>query len=542
MRNKKEALILSFILILTVSFFVRFVGLVSFQKGVDGDEADVGIFLLEKVNATGGYINTGDGYSRVGKERGYFHGFSKIYYRPLIKIFTPSIALLKFTTLATGLILLATLMILLRMVYDDFFEKRKKEAPDHDHILFLSWLYIAIPPLLLVIWNLKAKPEFLDTLIIGQILFILTLKLTKDSFPLLLIFLAGVTSGLGFSGQPMMVYYILPAVIFIILRFLPQFKLKKAVQSLLAGLSGGLLGVTPLIIYNAKRGWPILHYLGADIIEGPYDTAVKRVSGFFNEAYPMLTGVRNEWKSYNDLLPEPYDRIVVALVSLLILLAVLFFVWRLIKQRQFQNVGLFVIGLGCFFAIVAQSNFASFLAEPRRVLPFYSLYFPLILYALLSLDRFLKKGHALLKQTPVLVLVLLIAINTFVISKTAYSFDPASGSRFTKSREQAGNTLISLGINRIYTHTWIGDPITFESQGRILWKYFPFSKYPSYAGFNFKPTLENAAIVLYKDESVVSTLKGLGFKSLEIEDLAVFPNLSNYTESYDQILDKVDSL
>lgn len=529
-QRKLTYTILSFILI--ISFFTRLTGLVTFQKTINGEEGGMGVYLLQKK----GIIQK---YKTPPSNRGYFHGFAKFYYLPLLIFFNPTIALIKFTNLIISLIFVFLLAITLKIIYDDFYEKKKKTWESFV-LLLLNWLYIAIPPLLLVIWSLKVRPDFLDTLVLGQLLFILSIKIVKKDFPLTLAFLISFLSTLGFTAQPLIIYYIIPSVIYIFLNFIPKLQLKKFIKLIILGFFGSVLGILPLIIYRKRNALLLIKFLNSKIIEGPYDSPLKRIFGFLKEAYPMFINLRTESSHTNNLIHTPYDKIVYILISVLILIPIFYSILDLPKKRFNKSINLFIIGIISFFTIIYMSNFASFLSEPRRVLPFYSFYFPLIFYALLLLYNSIKHNK-FLKYIPFVVVILLILTDTLILAKTAYEFNPNKLSKIYRDRKLAVNNLLKNHIYYIYTVSWIGNPITTESQGKILWSHFPLSNLSSPLGFNFEKRLKNAGIVLFKnepkDQLLITTLKNMKIPNKIIDqDLILFYNLENYFRNYNELL------
>ncbi len=137
-----------------------------------------------------------------------------------------------------------------------------KEAFNKWSVGLLAAALLAIPPVNVTLYTTATQGGYGETLLIGNLLFLLALKNVKSYHPAMLC-LWGFLAGLGFWADGLTMVYSVPAAIYLLLAFLRQRAGVKMVLSRLAVIAGGaLLGLLPVWVYIIQNGLqPLIHDL-----------------------------------------------------------------------------------------------------------------------------------------------------------------------------------------------------------------------------------------------------------------------------------------
>ncbi len=331
----------------------------------------------------------------------------------------------------------------------------------------LSGLLVAIPPAFLALWSLKARGGYIEIMVFGQLMILLTMRIAKRGTVLLWeAGLLGLLAGLALWTNPLIGVYMLPIAIYLLLA------LRKKVVGvwLVPAAAGVFVGAYPLLEYNLTHrlatadamlggGWSLReapHYLGE----------------FFRVSLPILAGFAQASSSQQLFWPRfasswaGHSQVAVglAIFSLAVLAAGGRALLDLLRGRSQGNSGksLLVLLLVVVPTVFVVSKFRDLVTEPRYLLPLYS-GIPLIAAAILETRRV----RAWLP--PLLAAVILIGnlLSIATLDPALNLPDTAIGSR-AANRAELIDFLLSRGLNRVYTDYWIAYPLAFESGERVV--------------------------------------------------------------------------
>src|SRR5438105_2160408 len=113
--------------------------------------------------------------------------------------------------------------------------------------------YLALPPAMWAVWSTKARGGYAELLFLGEALLLATLVLAGSRAWTIAAFW-GLLVGLSLWTHLLAVVYVLPALVYLILRRRKCWALKEIGVAAL----GVALGLAPLIFDNLAHGWPTL--------------------------------------------------------------------------------------------------------------------------------------------------------------------------------------------------------------------------------------------------------------------------------------------
>ena len=338
-----------------------------------------------------------------------------------------------------------------------------------------SALYAAIPPSMLIIWGLKAGAGYIVVLVLGTVSLSLALDLRVRASPAKIVVLSLVLA-LGLWVQYVTGYYVAALILVMasakILRVGPEHPLPGPAKALAVVLMVGvLLGVYGLLSRLAALP-PLADFL-------------RNLVGLFTTALPVLLGFLQPSVSDALFTSQVTKQGLFYILAVALTVAACLAVVGIGAQRLKEGDNLLllfgavtVIAFSLFFTVF-RLPFA-LLQEPRYLLPLYSA-IPLAVFALFLLLR------RLVWLRPVL-LAGLLAFNLH----GNLTIQPALNLPYLHSTTVADNRVLidwldDNDIRHVYTDYWIGYPLTFESEERIV----PFiiasgsqvgwNRYPPYA-------------------------------------------------------------
>lgn len=332
---------------------------------------------------------------------------------------------------------------------------------------FASGLYVAVPPAFLALWSLKARGGYIEILALGQMLILLALGIGKrGSVRFWEALLLGFLAGLGVWINPLIGVYLLPVGIHLGLTLR-----RRLVGSwVLPAIAGSLIGAYPLLAYNLEQGFATAEAMFGgswSIREAPdYLYQLSRVS------LPILAGLAQASSSQKFFWPSFWASPagmweVSLLVTCLFLLVALLGARRLPalllgRPEGVAGQNLLVLLALLVPAVFVVSKFRELVTEPRYLLPLYSAA-PLLAVGFTPSRRWWRWVASLF----VAALIALNLYSLWSLDPTLNLPDTAEGSRASNRSELAG-FLLSRGLDRVYTDYWIGYPLAFESQERIV--------------------------------------------------------------------------
>lgn len=487
--------------LLCLAILIRITYLLTAQSNINGEEAMFGVEAISFIKS----LNMELDWSST-----------RLY------TITPYVTALVFYLFGISTINLKVVSLVFSIIYILIMWKlSKKIFSENTNIQKLVIVYIVLSPALLNIWSLKARGGFIETLAIGTLILYLTIKYSDvTDFKVLIL---GYLGGIAFWIHPMTMSYTLTS--FIILAFyLYRSKLKiieKIKKVFILGL-GSFIGVLPLIIINMYFKFNTFKYLFGATAEGSSITYLEKIRDLIFQALPMLLGIRHEWEHEN-ILP----RIITVPFFVLILVLCFFVVLYRLKRlkKGIQGIDVLILFSLIHSLLIITTSWGSFLLEPRRALPLYSALPFLIFYSFTILKN--KKYIYLITA---LVLFVNIFSNIDYINKNIKGYNNFYYNDFTN----ATKFLTDNSINHIFTNSWYGFKLTFESKGEITWSRTQFL--PASYGFkthDTRVTKNNAFVFSFSDETEINNferkliLSGIVCKKVNIDGLIIFFGFSD---------------
>ena len=231
-------------------------------------------------------------------------------------------------------------------------------------------------------WSSRAGTGYVETSAFGSLMMIMALRLVAghDSKrkKVLLFFLLGFLSGLGFWIQPTIVYYLAPILLYLLVSYRGLF---RQWASLFLPL-GFLIGDLPVVIYNFSRDFPTTQTL----FRLPWGVKSAFLKFVF-EGLPVILGVRTSNSRLDFFTP------LALFVETLALSAIAYFsykvlrnLWHSFKSKSFSvtpPVLVFLVFYSTVIFFLLSTPFNQFSIEPRYTFALYST-LPLILAFMLS--------------------------------------------------------------------------------------------------------------------------------------------------------------
>lgn len=380
----------------------------------------------------------------------------------------------------------------------------KKEA-----VGLLAALLSAVPPSFWANWSSRAGSGYPEALFIGNLLFLLTIKIIYQGLspkkPLRLYFLFGFLAGLGFWIQPAIVYYLAPAAILLFF-WRPLLFLSKDFYALLLG---AVLGAAPVIAYNLSHDWLTQRML----FHKPGGTKAAFLN-FFLEGIPKIIGTRTP-HARTDLLPPLAFAVYGIYIAAFTLLLKERLRWILdMLTLRFFSTGKLKISLAfseprdllllfsfCLPVIFALSPFNWYLDEPRYIQPLFTFFPTLLGYFIFRVfQRSRLLGAALL--------ILVVFNNGYTL------FAPGPYTRpktFLKQYRTAKviKFLKDYGVSFVNTSSNLAHRLIFESGEEIIAspmeRDFTALRYPAYIDMISKAPKEKRGYVFIKGEHSIQT-------------------------------------
>lgn len=387
-------------------------------------------------------------------------------------------ALLGSSTVALKLVPLAFALLFVALVFATGFRLGGLK------VAAASGLYAAVPPAFLAIWSLKARGGYIEILVIGQLMILITLEMAKTRTANLPLGASlGLLAGLGLWINPLAGVYLIPIAIYLII------SLRKGLAGrwlLLAALAA-VFGAFPLLSYNFANG---LATAGSMLGGAPsLPEALRSIARFFRYCLPVLAGF-SQASSSPTLFWPAFHASPGASPLLFSLLASLF---CLALVRPFRKLLSCVIrnccnddgrGLLALLIIVvplvfATSKFRELVSEPRYLLPLYS--------AVPLLVAEMSWARPPWRYLSRLIVVAIVAVNLYSIAALDPKLnlpDTAIGST-QANRSELAQFLLSRGLTHIYTDYWLAYPLAFESGEKIVPSVISggYNRYIPYAHF-----------------------------------------------------------
>lgn len=447
------------ILFCTLGLVPRLLLLITNKAGIESDEAIIG--LMAK------HILGGEAFPVFYYGQSYMGSLEAIFAALSFKILGISNLSLKLVPLSFSIILIGI------NYYFGFILKGNTCAR-------IAAFFTAIAPSPLIVWSLKARGGFIETVVIGSLCLLFTVKFvlkndrrfspsSKNSIAII-----GFLSGLGWWTNNQIIFYF-PSIAFGLLIILSRFQLKQTISAVGVGLFYFALGSSPFWYHNLmiKPRWSTFEVLFG---KSAGDNKLEYFQGYLDTALPIILGARKFWAEQ-----DIFDGATLLTYALYILVFIIGI--RPTKQaRNYRILGeaqqsktptrMLVIFLITVPIIFSLSSFGWLSQAPRYLLPLYSA-IPLILGIYLTYGlqaNFFKR----MVSTFVLFSICLLNLCSNYLGGIADEGQPMlyKGQRVSADQSTLYNWLKEHKYTHIYTNYWIGYRMAFETNEEITFSVF----------------------------------------------------------------------
>ena len=274
----------------------------------------------------------------------------------------------------------------------------------------------------------------------------------------------GLFMGLGWWCSPEIVYYALPALLWLGYR-LARHRARLRLTGVVLMVAVALGGALPWLLANVGHGYPSLR---TQVLHSRGTTWAGRLGTFFGHVAPLVSGVR--LRSSGDWLAGP-----IAGTTLYVLLVGLVLVWvvRLALERRAVPLVLFV---ALFPFIYAYSPSSWYWQDGR-----YALYLSpvLALLAASALCDLPRRPSRLARSAPALGLIVALVLTLSAAARLA-PYVPIAGSSGARSGWTSWRTdpdqwlqplvaaLDRSHLKHVYAGYWVAYALAFESGGKVV--------------------------------------------------------------------------
>lgn len=332
---------------------------------------------------------------------------------------------------------------------------------------FISGLYVALGPSPLIIWSLKARGGFIETIVLGSLSLLLSARILSERRTLIRNFaFLGLVLGLGWWTNNQIIFFIAPIGISLIYFFLKErtYSIIEIGRIFLVGMASFILGGLPFWIYNLKEKpkWQSFDLLFGQTAGG---SSLEYFGNYWTTALPIILGARKFW---SDLATYEYSTGVIYSLFAVCLIASLRDKSSTQGKASRYPIYLFLISTPLIFSL---SSFGWLSKAPRYLLPLYS-----VLPLLLGLSvNYTYKSRRL--YTHISVVALIIAHNlcsNYLDGKIADEGQPMvyRGERVSNSHQELYSWLLDRNCSHIHTNYWIGYRASFETKEKITFTRF----------------------------------------------------------------------
>lgn len=433
------------ICLLLIASIPRLLLLLSSNAGIESDEAIVG--LMAK------HISEGQDFPIFYYGQPYMGSLEAILVAPLFYIFGVNNYCLKIVPFLFSLGHI-TLCYLIGTRLKNFTTGR------------IAALYAALAPSSLIIWSLKARGGFIETIFLGSLALLISLEIFKPTTTKLKNFAyLGLVLGLGWWTNNQIIFFIAPIGLSLIYLFLKErvYTLKEVVRIFFVGAFSFILGGLPFWIYNLneKPKWQSFELLFGQTAGS---SSLTYFSDYWTTALPIILGAKKFWSD-----SETYPH---AILVIYLLFLAIFTLGFKNGERGTRIVTIpFYLFLFTTPLIFSLSSFGWLSRAPRYLLPLYSVLPVLIGYhlSLISNSNLKKMGLGIF----VLILAHNLASN-YIEGEIADEGQPMvyQGGRVSADHTELYKWLRTNKCTHIHTNYWIGYRTALETKEKITFSRF----------------------------------------------------------------------
>jgi 4-amino-4-deoxy-L-arabinose transferase-like glycosyltransferase len=403
-------------------------------------------------------------------------------------------------------------------------------------------LLLAIPTVLVTLYTTATLGGYGEMLLIGNLLLLITLRLSDERWDWRGWLLFGLLSGVGFWGFALVLVYLLPALVYLL-----AVGRRSFFHWLTFAVSFGV-GAAPWLAFTLVNGMATVRELGGAAIAGaspahPVWAAFQHLYFFLLFGLTVIFGLRPPWMTDRFWLALPLAPFALALYAALVV-----FLFR--ARRGEARPGRWLL-LGTVLTLLAAFVLTPFGADPsgRYFLPL-AVPLALLLAEMLSaLRQRQRASNSALGDWFVNGVVLsVVAFNWWGTVQSAADFPPGVTTQFDAAAQvdhRADAELITFlrarGETRGYSNYWVEFPLAFLSGEELIYearlpyhldfryttrdnRYIPYAQAVSASPRAAYITTRHAPL----DEKIRAGLHSLGvtFAEKQIGDFRVFYALS----------------
>lgn len=330
----------------------------------------------------------------------------------------------------------------------------------------LACICAALAPSPLIIWSLKARGGFIETIFLGSLSFLICLNIFKsEKLNLRNFAYLGLVLGLGWWTNNQIIFFIAPIGLSILYLLFTNslYSLKNSFQIAIVGIVSFIIGGLPFWIYNLteKPKWQSFELLFGQTAGG---SSLTYFSDYWSVALPIILGAQKFW-SDNETYPS-------AKFAIYSLLAIIIFFGSLKSDKKERT---FFLPLVLFLAttplIFSLSSFGWLSKAPRYLLPLYSAIPIIIAYATynLSKDKIGRVAYVFFS-----LIILHNLASNYLDGTIADEGQPMvyQGSRVSEDHTALYKWLEEHSCNHIHTNYWIGYRTALETREEITFTRF----------------------------------------------------------------------
>jgi 4-amino-4-deoxy-L-arabinose transferase-like glycosyltransferase len=358
-----------------------------------------------------------------------------------------------------------------------------REIYSNARIANAAALFVAVPTVNVTLYTTVTLGGYGETLLIGNILFLLTLHLGKRDTRWGRWLLFGLLGGLGFWTFPLVMVYLVPAVIYLVIAR------RRPLGGWALAALGFAAGAAPWWTYTLRQGAATVAELSGSAIAGaslpnPVFAFFQHLFNFMLLGLTVVFGLRPPWSARFLALP-------LAPLALALYTTLLAFIARRAIARDPARAGRWLL-LGCCLTLVAAFLLTPFGADPsgRYFLPMAA---PLALLMAEMLHRLYRRQRrkSLARGWLVNGLALgLVVFHGWGTVQGAVAFPPGITTQFDEVAQvdqRAIGALIAFlraqGEMRGYANYWVGFPLAFLSHEELIYE----ARLPYHLDFRYTP-------------------------------------------------------
>lgn len=350
-----------------------------------------------------------------------------------------------------------------------FFSERVARRAFGDAAAAATSIYLAICPLFLLTWSVKARGGYAELVTLGSAILWLSLDLDGSktnhswSWPLL-----GAVAGLAVWTDPLAVVYLVPTVFYLVIRLQMRLWSWGPVQA----VAGFVLTSWPMLLSNVYSHGATLEQLVNPNVSQPISVATLRhnLSAVVQNSLPILLGffqASSNLPAFAAVRAQvPWLASIATVVGLACAVgATILFGLSIVRAAQTRPeprdllvwVGACTVALFCISQVEVL-----YVTEPRYLLPLYSL----VPLAGAYWGRLWARHRSIAASLILIVLALNVAsILGFAPDLAAPRLD---GKVVDAGDPGLAEFLEARQIHAVYTDYWLSYPIAFQSQERIV--------------------------------------------------------------------------